>query len=145
MKLYLQNTIHGLVPMTDDDYSEKMKLKLGQIYSAEIRMPRNYKFLQKYFALINCAWAFLTEKQTAFFGENKHSFRKTVEVAAGNSEKVFLIDRREWADVPKSISFSSMDENEFGDLYGRVLDVLLRTYLKDIPKEEFEKQIINFL
>lgn len=52
MKLYLLNTREGLKPMYDEDYDEKKKLKIGEVYEAEIRQPRNLRFHRKYFALL---------------------------------------------------------------------------------------------
>ena len=32
MKLLLQNTSHGLIPLYDADYEEKKRLKIGEIH-----------------------------------------------------------------------------------------------------------------
>lgn len=55
MKLQLLNTTRGLVPLYDEDFEEKKKLKLGTEYTAEIKVSRNSKFHRKYFALLNAA------------------------------------------------------------------------------------------
>ena len=86
MKLQLLNTASGLIPCYDEDYDEKKKLKIGKTYEATIKLVRNPQFLRKYFALINCAWEYLTEAQQVFFKNNKEVFRKTIEVAAGHCE-----------------------------------------------------------
>lgn len=135
----------GLMPATDVDAEKKQKLKYGQAYQFEVKQIRNYEFHKKYFALIETAWQMLNEKQEAFFGKNKETFRKTLQVTAGYADKVFNFNLKEWVDVPKSISFSSMDELEFQELYNAVLDVILQSVLKSITKEEFEKHLLNFL
>lgn len=144
MKINLLNTPDGLKPLADSDYEEKKKLKLGEIYTCEIRLMRNYKFHRKYFALINLAWEYQTEKTTAFFSENKEAFRKTVEVAAGHFEQVYSIERREWVQIPKSIAFDKMDNVEFEQLYNNVKTVLFNTFLKHINEQEFLNQLLNF-
>jgi hypothetical protein len=144
MKINLLNTAHGLIPMYDADHDEKKKLKIGEEYQAEIKQPRNIRFHNLYFALINCTWEYLNERQVEFFNGNKEVFRKSLEVAAGHCDKVFSFRLKEWVDVPKSVSFSSMDEHEFRDLYDRVKDVIFNTILKDISIEEFNKNLINF-
>lgn len=144
MKLNLLNTAHGLVALYDDDFDEKKKLKIGEVYQAEIRQPRNIRFHKLYFALINCTWEYLNEKQVEFFHGNKEVFRKSLEIAAGHCDKVFSFRLKEWVDVPKSVSFSSMDEHEFRDLYQRVKDVIFSTILRGISESEFEKNLINF-
>ena len=39
MKLLLLNTREGLKPLTDDDYDEKKKLKIGEIYEVRLVSP----------------------------------------------------------------------------------------------------------
>jgi hypothetical protein len=144
MELNLLNTAGGLVPCDDNDYEEKRKLKVGQIYKATIKLNRNYRLHRKYFALINCAWAYQNERQTAFFKGSVEIFRKTMEMAAGHCERVYSIEHKEWRDIPKSIAFDKMDEAEFRDLYERVKDVLFATALRGVSEEEFLDALANF-
>lgn len=144
MDFYCTNTSHGLVPNYADDYEEKRKLKIGEVYKVKVTKARNYQFLRKYFALINCAFSYLDERQTAFFKENVELFRKTVEIAAGNCELVYSIARKEWIEMPKSISFDKMDDAEFQELYERVKDVIFLTFLKHIDEDEFLNNLSNF-
>lgn len=144
MKLNLLNTSSGLKPMYDEDFDEKKKLKIGEVYEATIKRPRNLSFHKKYFALINCAWEYQNERAVEHFHNSVESFRKTIEVATGWCEPVYSIERKEWNEVPKSIAFDKMDEDEFTELYERVKDVLFKYFLKNISVEEFEKNLINF-
>lgn len=144
MELYLLNTASGLRPCYDSDYDEKKKLKLGKIYKAKITQARNYDFLKKYFALINCAWSYQNEKTTAHFKESVECFRKTVEIAAGHCDTAYSISRKEWIEIPKSIAFDKMDEAEFMDLYERVKDVLFSVFLRDISEYDFMRNLSNF-
>ena len=75
MKLTLLNTPHGLVPMYDADYDERKKLRLGQTYVAEIRVPRNYRFHKLAFALVNAAYACLPEKTQRGSASTSRSLR----------------------------------------------------------------------
>lgn len=143
MKLQLLNTASGLVPVDDYAYDEKKKLKVGEVYTAEIKQSRNYRFHKLYFALINCAWEYLPERQTQGF-RSKENLRKYVEVAAGHCEPFYSPAKREWLEVPKSISFDTMDEAEFRDLYERVKDVIFSILGNYITIEEFEKNMANF-
>lgn len=143
MKLNLQNTARGLIPCYDDDFDEKKKLKIGEIYKVEIKLYRNYDFHKKYFALINCAWEYLTEKQQEFI-KSKNGFRKTLQIAAGWCEVTYSIARKDWIEESKSIAFDEMDNAEFETLYNGVKDVLFTTFLRNISEEEFMKNLINF-
>ena len=143
MKLFLLNTAQGLRPMYDEDYDERKKLKIGQVYRADVVVPRNTAFHRKYFSMINCAWDLLTERQREFFG-NKESFRKTVQTAAGYCERVFSLKLREWVEVPKSISYDKMRGDEFEALYTNVRQILIEVFLKHITLEQFEEQLIVY-
>ena len=143
MKLNVYNTPHGLIPCYDEDFDEKKKLKIGAYYSVEVKLLRNYEFHKKYFALINLSWDYLTEKQQNFF-KTKDKFRKTIEMTAGYCDTIYSIKRKEWIDVPLSISFEKLDNAGFSELYERVKDVLFLTALKHVSFEEFQKNLANF-
>lgn len=144
MDIYLMNTASGLMPCTDEDYEKKRKMKIGRIYKAKITLARNYEFHKKYFALINCAWAYQNERTVEHFKHSVEQFRKTVEIAAGHCDTVYSISLKSWIDIPRSIAFDKMDEAAFQDLYDRVKDVLFNIFLRNISEEEFMKNLRNF-
>lgn len=144
MKLHLLNTSQGLKPCYDDDFEEKKKLKIGEVYSVDIKLARNYEFLQKYHKLISIAWEYQNEKVQAHFKDSKDKFRESVQIAAGYTETFYSIDKKEWLEKAKSISFESMKEEDFIDLYESVKDILFKIFLKDISEEEFMNNLINF-
>jgi hypothetical protein len=134
MRLYLQNTLSGLVPLYGSDFDEKRKLKLGEVYEADIKHPRNIGFHKKFFALLNVGHT-NTKLHLPF-----EVFREVMTMRAGFVE---IHDTGKGLHYrPKSISFAAMDEAQFQDVYSRVLDEII----KDIgcTTEEIEKQLINF-
>jgi len=143
MKLNLYNTPSGLKPCYDEDFDEKKKLKIGETYVAEIKLARNPQFHKKYFALINLAWEYLPERQTEGF-RTKELFRKYCEVAAGFCDPFYSPTRREWVEIPRSISFGSMDETEFTDLYEKVKDVIFGIIGRFVSEEEFMSNLAQF-
>lgn len=143
MRRNLLNTSTGLKPMYDDDFDEKRKLKIGEVYTAEARLMRNYRFHREYFALINCAWEYLPERTSEGF-RTKGNFRMYVEVAAGHCEPFYSHSRREWVEIPKSIAFDSMDDAEFSSLYERVKDVIFSLIGSRVSMEEFERNLSRF-
>ena len=135
MKIYVQNTLHGLVPLYDADLDEKRKLKLGETYEVEIKRPRNVKFHRKFFALINEGWS-NTETDMPV-----DVYRKWVTMRAGyytiyHTPKGQLYE-------PVSISFSNMDEDAFQEVYSRVLDVIIDDL--GVTADEMNQQIMSFL
>lgn len=143
MKLLVVNTPRGLVPLGDDDYEQKRKLKLGETYSVEVKVVRNVDFHRKYFALIAYAWEFLNEQETERF-KDKENFRKYIEIAAGHCDVIFHPRLQEFVEIPKSIAFAKMDNTAFSDLYGRVKDVIFSIIGDRVTQEEFERLLIDF-
>lgn len=143
MKLLVINTPRGLVPLGDDDYEEKKKLRLGETYSVEVKVVRNVDFHRKYFALIAYAWEFLNEQETERF-KDKENFRKYIEIAAGHCDVIFHPRLQEFVEIPKSIAFAKMDNTAFSDLYERVKDVIFSIIGDRVTQEEFERLLIDF-
>ena len=143
MKLNLYNTPSGLKPVYDEDFDEKKKLKVGEFYTAEIKLVRNPNFHRLYFGLINLAWAYLPESQTTGF-KTKENFRKYVEIAAGCCDVIYHPKFKEWVEVPKSISFEKMDEAEFRTVYDGVKDVIFSIIGRFVSQEEFERNLSQF-
>lgn len=144
MEIKLTCTATGFKVCDDTDYEIKRKLKIGKVYSCKIKQLRNYNFLRKYFALINCAWGFVSEPTREFFKNDVELFRKTVEIASGHCEMVYSLSRREWVEQAKSIAFDKMSADEFSDLYERVKETLFAVFLKDVRLDDFLRELTNF-
>lgn len=141
MKIRVLCTAQGLVPIDDDSYDEKRKLKIGTVYECEIKVKRNLRFHRKYFALINCSWEFLPESQTKGF-RTKEIYRKWVEIQAGHCD--IIQTTKETYKLPKSISFDSLDEASFNTLYERVKDIIWGLLCHYVSQEEFERVLSTF-
>lgn len=143
MKLNLLCTQQGLVPMYDEDYDLKKRLKIGQTYVADVKVARNVGLHRKYWALLNAAWSLLPERTSNGF-RSLEGFRSYVIVAAGFYELYFNPRLKEFVEIPKSISFEKMDEVEFGELYDRSKDVIWSIVGRYVSEEDFERCLINF-
>ncbi len=143
MKLNLVNTPHGLVPIYDEDYDERKKLKLGQTYVAEIRVPRNYQFHKKAFALINAGYACLPEHLQDGF-RSIEGFRQYATVLSGYYTVYFNPRIGEFVEIPRSWSFGSMDEAEFSAFYERLKDAIWNIVGNYVSQEQFENILLNF-
>lgn len=145
MKINLFNTPQGLIPLYEEDLDEKKKLRLGEVYAAEIRVPRNYNFHKKFFALINTGYALLPEHTQNGF-RSVEGFRQYVTVAAGYYDTYFSPRLREFVEIPKSISFASMDDAEFAKCYDAVKDVIwgILSSKINITQQVFEQYLSTF-
>jgi hypothetical protein len=135
MKLLCRNTISGLVPLYPSDYDEKRKLKLGQDYEVSITNPRNVGFHRKFFALLNVG------HENTSLDMPFETYRKYMTVKAGYFT-AYQTPKGVYYD-PESISFANMNQDEFEQVYSRVLDKVIEDI--GVTKEEIEKQLINFM
>ena len=143
MKINCLCTAHGLVPLYDDDYEEKRKLKVGDMYECDIKVARNVKFLRKAFALLNAAWSLMDERQQAAW-RSKQGFRDYLTVAAGFYDTYYNVRLQSFVEQPRSWAFDSMEEAEFSDLYERMKDVIFAILGDRITEETFERVLSNF-
>ena len=144
MDILCINTSQGLKPCYDSDFDEKRKLRIGETYRCKISIPRNYREHKKYFALTKCAWEYLNEKQQAFYKNNIEIFRKSLEILVGHCEPMYIISQNSWSEIPKSVSYDSMNGTEFLELYKLVREALFQTFLKNISMDDFENSFKNF-
>lgn len=137
MKIYVRNTLSGLVPLYGSDYDEKRKLKIGQDYEVQIRLVRNPYFHRKFFALLNIGH----QNSPNYSHLPFDTFRRVAVMKAG-----YFISY----DTPKgvifeaeSISFDNMDDDRFGEVYSNVVNWIIKDC--GITAETIEDEIRNFL
>jgi hypothetical protein len=135
MDLLLRNTLHGLIPLYPNDFNEKRKLKLGVDYWCKITNPRNVGFHKKFFAMLNVGHE-NTRLEMPFDVYRKYMTVKAGFFTAYQTPKGIYYD-------PDSISFASMEQDEFEDVYSRVLDKVIEDI--GVTKADVEKQLINFM
>ena len=144
MEILLLNTTLGLIPVGDESYDNRKKLKLNVVYKVDIKEKRNYLFHKKYFALINTAWEFQSEESQKLYNNSVTAFRKTIEIAAGHFEPIWNIKANEWQQAPKSICFDKMDEFAFQELYKEVKNIIFAYFLDGIDEKEFNSILEQF-
>ena len=119
MKILMSKTLSGqLKPCYDSDAELLKKIKAGDEVECEIKRPRNYKLLKKFMALINLCF----QNQEQF--SNIDDLRAELTIEAGYYVSYYNLQGVETR-RPKSISFASMEEDEFEKLYSDVLDVII--------------------
>lgn len=113
-------------------------------YQIDMTKPRNYEFLKKYFALLNTAFE-LWESPDGVI-KSFDNFRDEVTIGAGYYEQVWSIGGILKL-IPKSISFSKMDEAEFEKVYSNTIDYILWHVLPKHDRKsliEAEEKIMAF-
>jgi hypothetical protein len=121
MKILVIKTPNGLLkPCYDSDYEAFKRMPINEAFEIDYTKGRNYKFHRKYFALLKLAF------------ENQQDYRTIEEmrhdliIVAGYYNEVTNLITGEIIKKANSISFSSMDENEFSELYEKTKDVVCK-------------------
>lgn len=135
MKLSLVKTQFGtFVPAFDSDHESAKKIGMGEIFEIDYKKVRNPKFHRKFFALIKLVY----DNQESF--ENMNDLRHWLTMKAGFYKEVTTPDGTMF--LPESISFSTMDEIKFSELYNRVVDVVIKRF--SMTSETIESELIHF-
>lgn len=132
MELYLIKTFNGLKPVGDSDDEKFKKIPINEILKYTVSIPRNYKFHQKFFAMLNLAF----QNQEEF--RSFELFREAAIIGAGFIERKQRLHSEETIEA-KSISFAKMNEEEFSRLYTAVLDTIIMYF--GWEKEGFEREL----
>jgi hypothetical protein len=146
--IVLMKAPNGVLVPCDPQATEYIAgLKLGVAVRAEVKRMRNYKFHRKLFALLNFAFETWEPVEPTYRGEvvakNFSQFRNDVVVLAGFSETTFTL-KGEVRVVAKSLSFASMEQDEFDRLYESVITVILSKILKNYKRDDLDN-VINRL
>lgn len=133
MKLFLVKQLNGTFKVAyDSDYEKAKKIKVNELYEVEIRQPRNIKFHNKFFALLELVY----QNQEAY--SNMDDLREDLTIEAGFYREVINL-HGQTVKKAKSISFAQMDDFEFSELYSAFVNVVIN-WLK-ISKEDIAENI----
>lgn len=141
-KLFITKTVTGINYGNEEtrDYFSRIDVNDGVV--GNFKKPRNYEHHKKFFALINFAHSNRPESFDETYGDcDLDAFRSLVIVMAGYYDISVSIT---WDDLltvtkqPKSISFESMGQDAFNELYEKVAYVLMNVFGWDVLAE-FEK------
>lgn len=165
-----------LMPASENDAEVIASLTDGETYKVAITRPRNIRFHRKYFALLDILFDILPEPDPLpladlrkyygkFWGKrfdsdaaeaaqyqnmqpkkNRDRFRKDLAIVCGHFELV-TNSKGETRVEAKSISFASMDEGAFSELYSATLNYGLAHIAKNKTRADLEKwveQLMDF-
>lgn len=148
-ELILTKTVSGQLAPADPQAVEYVgKLKLGQSLRAVVTKQRNPAFHRKHFALLNFAFDHWEPEGKQYKGEpvqkNFEQFRRDVTILAGYFDTTYTL-KGEVRLVPKSISFASMDNDEFSALYNATINVILSRILTKYTRDDLDNVIDQLL
>lgn len=128
--IFIKTMARTLAPATDHDADLLKHIKIGQPTKLTFKRVRNYEFHKKFFALLNFAFSYWEPDEENLIGEkNFDQFRADVIILAGFYDRCIRLDGSTRV-TAKSIAFGSMAEDEFEQLYGKTIDVLVKHVLQ---------------
>ena len=113
------------------------KIGAGEIVKAEIKRPRNVRFHRKLFAML-----------TIILNNQDHyrSVEDLLDVAKLRIGHVRVIQTKQGeVRIPASISFSALDDHEFGKIYNRICDWVCEEVLPGLRRADLDEEVANEL
>jgi len=149
MEVMLLKTAGGaLVPVGDEEAEKLKRFKAGDIARLDITKVRNPVFHRKFMLLVKFAYDIWCETapRRQYKGLDIHPnftrFRKDLTILCGYFDATFNV-RGETRLEAKSISFASMEQDEFEGLYSKAIDVILERILNrpDLTPEKVRAHV----
>lgn len=131
-------------PLGAEAFKKSLKLKIGDYVKIETWKERNIQFHRKYFGFLNTVIYFLPEDEKFDKLRNINYLREEIMFLIGAVDIHVSMDGEQHMKA-KSISFKSMDNEEFEKIYTDSINAALKHFLHDIPREDFINYILDFI
>ena len=138
MRGYFKKIGGALVPDDDSTVDQLQKLKTGEVVLVEYKRPRNVQFHRKFMALVNLVF----DNQDKY--TNREDLLTELKLQVGHYQEHITLGGKVIY-RPKSISFASMDNDEFSTFYSKVVDVVLRFFMTDMDEDELNSMVDSVL
>lgn len=136
VKAVFVKTAHGLRPASDQAVRILAQYAAGDEVLIDHKRGRSAANHRRFFAF--CDMTFDWQDTYA----DPEIWRKTLEIAAGHFDQV--IDRHGQVHYwPRSIAWDELDEDEFRDLFGRVVNAYLARYGARLSEQQIN-MAVNF-
>jgi hypothetical protein len=133
--LFLKKTLVGWAPADDEAVNLARKFTLGEVYRAEIVKPRSVKALSRYWVLVQM----ILDNSEVFKGKRQlHDYLK---IRAGHATPIVAKSTGEIYMVADSIDFDTLGEDEFQEVWRRIVDVVAADILPGVTVPELEYEI----
>lgn len=140
-EIYLRRLYDKLVPIDDLNMELFEKLKANGVYKAVITQTRNVGLHRKFFSLLNLAYKNYEQPEVFHNGirvqKSFDRFREEVIIACGYWE-LELNKRNNVVQRAKSISFASMEQTTFEELFSMAITVIMNEYLTYYSQEDMD-------
>ena len=113
----MRRELFGFVPADEAAEAFASTVKMGECISVEAKRPRNIQHHRKFFSMLQLI--FNNQERYATLDHLLTAFKFAI------SHTEIIRTKRGDIEVPKSISFASMSQDEFNTFYQRAVDFVL--------------------
>jgi len=149
MKIYCTKNLGTLVPADDMAVAAFAKIKTGSMVQVEVKRIRNEAFFRKWWVLAQFAYDHWEPEGIKVGGKipekNFERFRKDLITLSGFYHIDYSLSKESCRVEADSISWSSMDEDEFDILYNKTIDVVLKKILTTYKREDLDNVMDQLL
>lgn len=135
----LTRTLSGLVPADDASRKKLARLPQGDTREFEYRERRNGAMHRRYWALCGL----ISQNVEGYASAEQVSDH--LKILAGHCTPIASKGTGEVYLLPKSISFSNMDQGEFDDFWRRAVQAVCEHLLPDVTEAEIENEILQLV
>lgn len=132
-------TLSGLAPADDRARKVLAKVAQGAVIQIEYKQPRNGPMHRRYWALCQMVY-----DNTEGYG-SAEQVSDHLKILAGHCDQVASKATGEVFLIPKSISFSAMDQGEFDQFWGLVVKAVCEHLLPGVTQPEIENELLSLV
>lgn len=149
MKLDMIKGYGGVLSPASDEVAEKLaKFKSGDIYPIEIKRARNSRFHGKVFKFFEFCFSHWSADKTQWENMDSasqgESFRKQLTIQAGYFNTAYSLDGTGFVIEAKSLSFGSMDQEEFEACYSALINAAIKNVFAGTTDEVILNRLQGF-
>lgn len=134
----LRKTLAGkLEPVDEAGRDVLARVAAGNIVRAEIKRPRSLGHHRKFFALLGLIY----ENQTRY--RSPEALLDAIKIYIGHADVLNI--RGKEVHIPKSISFSSMDQTAFEAFWDRVVGVVCTEIIPGLKRTDLERELLDLV
>lgn len=112
------------------------RVKFGDLIMLEAKRPRNLAHHQKFFAMLQV----VKENQEHY--KSVDDILDAFKFSIGHTRKIQT--KRGIIEVPLSISFAALDQDQFNEFYDKAMDFMCAEVIPGLQKEDLRKELLTF-
>ena len=122
-----------LIPATDEAEAWARKIKPGDIIEVDVVRPRSQSFHKLFFAMLKI----VSDNMDNCSVDN---LLDIIKIGIGHTKIIKMPDGRLYA-IPMSISFSSLDQDAFAEIFTKAGDYVIQEILPGIDRDALTYEI----